>query len=96
MEAEEQADMAATEIVDLVEQEVQRSAGPLTGASLSPGMHIPAHSIATDTMERLAYAAQKEEAAIPKWVNYRKLGNEPRGDATSPIILSRPGGTTGR
>ena len=61
MEAEEQADRAATEIVDLVEQEVQRSAGTPTGASLSPGMHIPAHSIATDTMERLAYAAQEEE-----------------------------------
>ena len=57
MAAEEQADRAATEIVDLVEQEVQRLAGPLTGDCLSPGMHIPAHSIATDTMERLAYAA---------------------------------------
>ena len=68
MDAEEQADRAANEIINLVELEVQRSAGPLTGSSLSPGMHIPAHSIATDTMERLAYAAQEEKAAIPEWV----------------------------
>ena len=69
MDAEEQADRAANEIVDLVEQEEQRPAGPLTGPSLSPGMHIPAHSIATDPMEWLAYAAQEEEeAAIPEWV----------------------------
>ena len=66
MEAEEQADRAATEIVDLVDQEVQRSAGTPTGASLSPGMHISAHSIATDTTERLAYTAPAEEAAIPE------------------------------
>ena len=56
MDAEEQADRAANEIVDFVEQEAQRSACPLTGPSLSPGMHIPVHLIATDTMERLAYA----------------------------------------
>ena len=68
MEAEEQADRAATVLVDLDEQEEQRSAGSPTGASLSPGMHIPAHSIATDTTERLAYAAPAEEAAIPEWV----------------------------
>ena len=68
MDAEKQADRAANEIVELVEQEVQRSAGPLTGSSLSPGMHIPTHSIATDTMEWLAYAAQEEETAIPEWV----------------------------
>ena len=68
MDAEEQADRAANEIVDLVEQEVQRSACPLTGSSLSPDMHIPAHSIATDTMERLAYAEQEEEKANLEWV----------------------------
>ena len=65
MEAE---DRAATEIVDLIKQEVQHSAGTPTGASLSPDMHIPEHSIATDTMERLTYAAPAEEAAIPEWV----------------------------
>ena len=64
MEAEEQADRAATEIVDLVEQEEQRSAGSPTGASLPPGMHILGHAIATDTTERLAYATQEEEATI--------------------------------
>ena len=73
MDAEQQADRAANEIVDLVEQEVQRSACPLTGPSLSPDMHISAHSIATDTMEWLAYAEQKEEEKkeeeeIPEWV----------------------------
>ena len=68
MEAEEQADRAATEIVILVEQEVQRSAGTPTGGSPSPDTHIPAHSVATDTTERLAYAAPAEEEAIPEWV----------------------------
>ena len=62
MDAEEQVDRAANEIVDLVEQEAQRSACSLTRPSLSPGMHIPAHSLATDTMEWLAYAGQEEEA----------------------------------
>ena len=33
MDAEEQADRAATEIVDLVEQDAQRAAGSLTGSS---------------------------------------------------------------
>ena len=68
MDAEEQVDRAVNEIVDLVKQEAQRSAGSLTGPSILPGMHIPAHSIATDTMERLAYAAQEEEVAFPEWV----------------------------
>ena len=56
MEAE---DRAATEIVDLVEQAVQHSAGTSTGASPSPDTHIPAHSVATDP-------AVEEE--IPAWV----------------------------
>ena len=39
IDAEEQADRAATEIVDLVEQDAQRSAGSLTGSSTSLDMH---------------------------------------------------------
>ena len=31
-------------------------------------MHIPVHSIATDTMKWLAYAEQEEKAEIPEWV----------------------------
>ena len=65
MDAEEQADRAAIEIVDLVEQEVQRSTSPLTDTRLSPDMLRSVHSIATDTTERLAYAGQ-EEKAIPE------------------------------
>ena len=61
MDAEEQADRAANEIVDLVEQEVQRSTSPLTGSR-----HIAVHSIATDTTEQSTYAGQEE--AIPEWV----------------------------
>ena len=67
MDVEEKADSAANEIVDLVEQEVQHSTSQLTGPRLSPDMHISAHSIATDTTERLAYAVQEEEA-IPDCV----------------------------
>ena len=48
-DAEEQVNRAADEIVDLVEHEVQRAACPPTGPSLSPGMHIPVQTIATDT-----------------------------------------------
>ena len=56
MEAE---DRAATEIVDLVEQEIQHSAGTPKGASPSPDTHIPAYSVVTDPAE---------EEAIPEWV----------------------------
>ena len=68
MDAEEQADRAATEIVDFVEQDAQRSASSLTGSSPSPDMHIPSPSIATGTVERSAYTEQEEEVAIPEWV----------------------------
>ena len=68
MDAEKQVDRAATEIVDLVEQDAQRSAGSLTGSSPSPGMHIPSPSIATGTVARSAYTEQEEEVAIPEWV----------------------------
>ena len=78
MDAEEKSERAANEIVDLVEQEVQHSTSQLTGPRLSPDMHISAHSIATDTTERLAYARQEEEA-IPEWVI--------TDDATSPILF---------
>ena len=54
IDAEEQADRAVTEIVDLVEQDAQRSAGPLTGSSPSPEMHNPSPSIATGTVARSA------------------------------------------
>ena len=67
MDAEEKADRAANEIVDLVEQEVQHSTSQLTGPRLSLDMHISAHSIAMDTTARLAYAGQEEEV-IPEWV----------------------------
>ena len=39
IDAEEQADRAATEIVDLVEQEAQRTAGSRTDSSTSVDMH---------------------------------------------------------
>ena len=56
MEAE---DRAATEIVDLVEHEIQHSAGTTTGASPAQATHIPVKSVATDPAE---------EEAIPEWV----------------------------
>ena len=65
--AEGKADRAAVENVDLAEQTVQYPASRLTGTRLSPDMHTSAHTIATDTVERLKHAGQKEEA-IPKWV----------------------------
>ena len=40
-DAEEQADRAATEIMDLVEQDAQHSARSLTGPSTPPDMHTP-------------------------------------------------------
>ena len=39
IDAEEQADRAATEIVDLAEQDAQRTAGSRTGSSTSVDMH---------------------------------------------------------
>ena len=56
MEAE---DRAATEIVDLVEHEVQHSAGTTTGASPAQDTNIPVHSVANEPVE---------EEAIPEWV----------------------------
>ena len=94
IDAEEQADRAANEIVDLVEQKEQRSVCQLTGPSLSPGMHIPAHSIATDTIERLAYPEQKEEAELSEWVltESREMNRE----VTPPVrfFFRDQGGTT--
>jgi tRNA/tmRNA/rRNA uracil-C5-methylase (TrmA/RlmC/RlmD family) len=46
IDAEEQADRAATEIVDLVEQDAQRSAGSLTGSNTPLDMHTLSPSIA--------------------------------------------------
>ena len=59
IDAEEQADRAATEIVDLVEQDAQRSAGSLTGSNTSPDMHTLSPSIATSAVARSAYAQNK-------------------------------------
>ena len=84
-DAEEQADRVADEIVDLVEHEVQRAACPPTGPSLSPGMHIPVQSIATDTMEWVAYAEQEEEEAIPEWVITKS--REINREVTPPVQL---------
>ena len=67
IDAEEQADRAATEIVDLVEQDAQRSAGSLTGSSTSSDMH-QSPSMATGAEVRSAYTEQEEEVAIPEWV----------------------------
>ena len=68
MDAEEQADRAATEIVDLVEQDAQRSAGTLPRSSPLPDMHIPSPSIATGAMARSACTEQEEAVKIPGWV----------------------------
>ena len=68
IDAEEQADRAATEIVDLVEQDAQRSAGSLTGSNTSPDMHTLSPSIATSAVARSACTEQEEEVATPEWV----------------------------
>ena len=68
IDAEEQADRAATEIVDLVEQDTQRSAGSLTGSNTPLDMHTLSPSIATSAVPRLAGTEQEDEAAIPEWV----------------------------
>ena len=67
IEAEEQADRAATEIVDLVEQDAQRSAGSLTGSSTPSAMYQPP-SMATGAVERAAGTEQEEGVMIPEWV----------------------------
>ena len=51
MEAE---DRAATEIVDLVDHEVQHSAGTTTGVSPTQDTSIPTQSVATVPVEREA------------------------------------------
>ena len=56
MEAE---DRTATEIVDLVDQEAQHSAGATTGVSPTQDTSIPTQSVATVPVE---------EKAIPEWV----------------------------
>ena len=56
MGAEGKADRTADVIVDKVEQTVQYPAIRLTGTRLSLDMHTSAHSIATDTAERLEHA----------------------------------------
>ena len=73
MEAE---DRAATEIVDLVEHEVQHSAGTTTGASPAQDTHISVNSVATDPAE---------EEAIPEWVitESREMNRE----VTPPVQL---------
>ena len=68
IDAEEQADRAATEIVDLVEQDAQRSAGSLTGSNTPLDMHTLSPSIATSVVTRSACTEQEEEMAIPEWV----------------------------
>ena len=82
IDAEEQADRAATEIVDLVEQDSQRSAGSPTGSSPSLDMHIPLPSIATGTE---VTEQEEEEEAIPEWVitESREMNRE----VTPPIQL---------
>jgi hypothetical protein len=67
MGAEEKADRATDEIVDLVKQEVQHQPSRPTGTRIFSDMHISAHPIATDTAVRLEHAGQEEEA-IPEWV----------------------------
>ena len=67
-DAEEQADRAATKIVDLVEQDAQRSAGSLTGSNPPLDMHTLSSSIAKSAVPQLACTEQEEEAAIPEWV----------------------------
>ena len=68
IDAEEQADRAATEIVDLVEQEAQHSARSLTGSSTPLDKHTLSTSMNTSAMLRSAGTEQDEKAAIPEWV----------------------------
>ena len=68
IDAEEQADRAATEIVDLVEQDAQRSAGSLTGSNTPLDMPTLSPSSAKSAVRQLACTEQEEEAAISEWV----------------------------
>ena len=68
IDAEEQADRAATEIVDLVEQDAQRSAGSLTGSDTPLDMPTLPPAFGKSAVPRLACTEQEEEAAIPEWV----------------------------
>ena len=54
--------------MDLVEQDAQRSAGPLTGSNTPLDMPTLSHSIAQSAVPQLACTEQEEEAAIPGWV----------------------------
>ena len=94
MDAEEQADRAATEIVDLVEQDAQRSAGSLTRSSPLPDVHISSSSVDTGTVARSAYTEQEEEVAIPEWVITE--GREMNREVTPPVQFDfrDQGGTT--
>ena len=85
-DAEEQADRAATEIVDLVEQEAQHSARSLTGYRTPLDMHTMSTSMDTSAMLRSAGTEQEEEAAIPEWVitESREMNRE----VTPPAQLS--------
>ena len=85
IDAEEQVDRAATEIVDLVEQDTQRSAGSLTGSNTSPDMHTLSPLIATSAVARSACTEQEEEVAIPEWVitESREMNRE----VTPPVQL---------
>ena len=60
IDAEEQADRTATEIVDLVEQDAQRTAGSRTGSSTSLDMH-QSSSMDTGAAARSASTDQEEE-----------------------------------
>ena len=67
IDAEEQADRAATEIVDLVEQDAQRTAGSRTGSSTSVDMH-QSSSMAMGTAAQSESTDQEEEGGISEWV----------------------------
>ena len=88
IDAEEQADRAATEIVDLVEQDAQRAAGSRTGPSTSLDRH-QSSSMATGAAVRSAYAKQEEDVAIPAWV----INESRESDTTSSSLFLRPGRT---
>ena len=68
IDAEKQVDRAATEKVDLVEQDAQHSAGSLTGSNTPLDMPTLSPSIAKSAVPPLACTEQEKEAAIPEWV----------------------------
>jgi hypothetical protein len=67
--AVEQADRAATEIVDLVEQDAQRSAGSLTGSSTPSAMH-QSPSMATGAVERYGIHRTRGGGGDPRVGNH--------------------------